>query len=209
MSFEVNALAKIARAVLYLVSINRPVEPLQAQLIGAATLMILGSGFCPDSSWRSCFASSRQCTLSERSSRNASCAMDNASRNPSTSARNAPVSGLLAGVERINRKMDFVPPVSRFAVADVSAMGGPRDGNRIEGEPRHERVDESLPPIPGRKVPCGARPSVGQVTDRKGHSGLIRIHHTAPRAWRSHAECSLALQRAENVAGHDCGYLQY
>ena len=135
---------------------------------GAATLMILGSGFCPDSSWRSCFASSRQCSLSERSSRNASCAMDNASRNPSTSARNAPVSGLLAGVERINRKMDFVPPVSRFAVADVSAMGGPRDGNRIGGEPRHEMVDETLPPIPGRKVPCGARPSVGQVTARKG-----------------------------------------
>jgi hypothetical protein len=32
MNFGANALAEIARAVLYLVSINRPVEPLQAQL---------------------------------------------------------------------------------------------------------------------------------------------------------------------------------
>jgi hypothetical protein len=30
---------------------------------------------------------------------------------------------LIAGVERSNRRMDFVPPVSRAVVADVSAMG--------------------------------------------------------------------------------------
>src|SRR4249920_1362567 len=29
-------------------------------------------------------------------------------------------------------------------------------------------VDESLPPIPGRKIPCRGRPSIGQVTARKG-----------------------------------------
>jgi hypothetical protein len=58
-----------------------------ASLMGSGARVISASGFCRASSCRRCFASSRQCCLSARSSRNASWAIDNARRNPSTSAR--------------------------------------------------------------------------------------------------------------------------
>jgi hypothetical protein len=92
---------------------------------GGAAKMISGSRLGPPNSCRRCFASSRQCSLSERSSRSASCASDRAKRNPSHSALSAAVSGLLAGAEgRISRKIaDFPTPTSRPALPNVvSAM---------------------------------------------------------------------------------------
>jgi hypothetical protein len=69
-------------------------------------------------------AHTRLPALATGASRSASCVSDNAKRNPSHSARNAAVSGLLAGAEgRINRKMvDFATPTSRVALPKVSAI---------------------------------------------------------------------------------------
>jgi hypothetical protein len=107
---------------------------------GSGTLMIAGFISCPESSCRRFFASSRQCSLSQRSSRNASWTIDNARRNPSISARSAAVSGLLVLAEgRINRKIvDFAPPASRAAVSDVSAMGLLRVMANAPREPRRQ-----------------------------------------------------------------------
>ena len=66
----------------------------------SAAKMTSGSRLDAAKSPRNCFASSRQCSLSARSSRSESWASDNAKRSPSTSALNAAVSGCLRRRER-------------------------------------------------------------------------------------------------------------
>ena len=86
--------------------------------------LISGSRFGAASSSRKCFASSRQGSLSERSSRSASCASDNANCHPSHSARNATISGLFAGPEgRTKRKTRPALPSVVSAILVCPAAG--------------------------------------------------------------------------------------
>ena len=101
----------------------------------SAAKITSGSRLAAANSPRSCFASSRQCSLSARSSRSDSWASDNARRSPSTSALNAAVSGLFANAgARINRRMSAMLNGSRCWWQVPTASSGMVDESLLKEE---------------------------------------------------------------------------